>query len=1096
MDLLCFDTKPASVPLADAIVGPDAEENLLCASSESSSPCLVLFGRRADGQSVCLTVTGYRPWCRLVNKNLTETKTVGHIKALVARALHLDLEALAVKAEKLPKFYGFVPGPDPGPDGPQAAKWPCYKISLNMFSQASRLEKCKYDFVGLEFSELQTPHSVRAINELGLCVSGWASVAKWTTSSERLSTCNHEYLVDLADLRPRPDITAVAPLKIISFDAEMYSHDNNFPQVIRGDHTFAVCASVMTYGLKDLRRRAFVIWPKDRPLNTITAEMAIEYCDGPQDLFEAFRDFIVSEDPDLLTGWNIYGFDMPFMWDEYAAGRMRPSLRGSESLRRAIAAKLGHAFQTTSELLKTAAKLKRRIPAAKELIGRLEQRHRLSLHDPDELPEAVAGPLRAALRSGLSLEPEMAIGPKDLGALRSMDGPDGRLFKVVMDVPKYQSSRATFLSRLLCEQSSLTEKRMASSAKGDNTYYYWSGRSCVDLMQIIKDDKKLEDNSLKFSAQTFLDPEYGKIDLSVPEIFRAYRERDPEKMANVLDYCARDADIPNLLIMKLSYVPIWIEMSRVTYTPLQQVLNGGQQRKVYNLISRFIHDEYILNKADAGWPVSALDDEESMEELGHMEDSMQKRRPDYQGATVIEPKSGFYTESVSTLDFESLYPSIIIHFNLCPSVLVCGGPASSGPLDTLGLVYESHTIKHAILESRGPDVYREFDRVYTFAKNVQGVVPRLLQHLLKARKVAKKAMASASDEFERSVQNGRQLALKLSCNSVYGFFGVNPNRGLMSCKPVAAVTTLKGRAFIEASKVYVEAHYKDASVLYGDTDSIMIKWASGTSVCEAYKLAEEASASITDLLRRGLVLGASRPLLDSASTAVTLANEKVYRPYLLIQKKNYAAMKYTLKGGHKPEALTDFDLDLDMKGIDAVRRDRSKLVKSISENILQALLVKLDLSLALEGLKADLALVSSQKAPLDWFVLSKSLKGTYKSQNQPHVQAWKRMLARGDSDVPEVGTRMPFVVTQPKGLGSAGPIYLRTEHPDFVTKNKINYDSKYYLDNARDVVERLLGPTGKQHQVAQIFVKALEDSEAKSSGSMSLLSFKKLKSSL
>jgi DNA polymerase elongation subunit (family B) len=225
---------------------------------------------------------------------------------------------------------------------------------------------------------------------------------------------------------------------------------------------------------------------------------------------------------------------------------------------------------------------------------------------------------------------------------------------------------------------------------------------------------------------------------------------------------------------------------------------------------------------------------------------------------------------------------------------------------------------------------------------------------------------------------------------------------------------------------------------------------------------------------------------------VTLANEKVYRPYLLIQKKNYAAMKYTLKGGHKADSLASFDLEMDMKGIDAVRRDRSKLVKSISENILQALLVKQDLSGALAGLQADLALVSSQQAPLDWFVLSKSLKGSYKSQNQPHVQAWKRMIARGDSDIPEIGTRMPYVITQPT-MATTGPIYLRTEHPAFVIKNKIKYDSKYYLDNAQDVVERLLRPTGQQQKVAQIFIDALEQSEAKSSGSMSLLKFKKLK---
>jgi DNA polymerase delta subunit 1 len=91
-----------------------------------------------------------------------------------------------------------------------------------------------------------------------------------------------------------------------------------------------------------------------------------------------------------------------------------------------------------------------------------------------------------------------------------------------------------------------------------------------------------------------------------------------------------------------------------------------------------------------------------------------------------------------------------------------------------------------------PNSYNDFEKTYGFVKNVQGIVPKLLQHLLNARKVAKKAMAMSTNDFDRSVQNGRQLALKVSCNSVYGFFGVTPGRGLMSCKPVAAVTDSKG----------------------------------------------------------------------------------------------------------------------------------------------------------------------------------------------------------------------------------------------------------------------------------------------------------------
>jgi DNA polymerase elongation subunit (family B) len=268
----------------------------------------------------------------------------------------------------------------------------------------------------------------------------------------------------------------------------------------------------------------------------------------------------------------------------------------------------------------------------------------------------------------------------------------------------------------------------------------------------------------------------------------------------------------------------------------------------------------------------------------------------------------------------------------------------------------------------------------------------------------------------------------------------------------------------------------------------MINWGHDVSVANAYNFADEASAAITVLLRSGSVKGATRPMLETATAAVTLANEKVYKPYLLIQKKNYAGYKWTLKGGIK-EASTDEDFDrcIDMKGIDAVRRDRSKLIKDLTGSVLDALLLRGSIDSALEVLRTSLMSVANQDASLDLFVLSKSLKSTYATENQPHVQAWRRMILRGDPDIPEIGTRMPFVVIQKKGR--AGPLYVKTEHPEYVRRAKLPYDAKYYIENAQDVIERLLGPTGLSSKVRSIFQDALAKADQKSSGTMSLMSF-------
>ena len=885
LDAMCMDALPKSAPAGAPFYGPESVESIATASADADAPLealLVLFGRRQDGRSVCAVVKGYKPWARIVYNKPTSSLKAGPIKTAVVARLepwfkrnkitdHAERESrVTVEAQKLPLFYGFEPASGgaagaggAAPAAPSAERFAAFKVRFATFEECNAFERgfqyCRLKDGGWQLTDNSTPSAIRALNDLKLAPSGWVGFSDATACgarATRISTCDIEFDTWAEYLQPLPDMTAVAPLKVLSFDAEMYSHDNGFPEVIHGDPPIAVCASLLIYGQSDIQRTAFVVWDHEAngPLPVTTEGLAVVYVDSPEALFEAFRDYIAATDPDVLTGWNIYGFDMPYMWDHYKAMSQKLSLRGSEALHASLMDTLlkhreAHGrpqlpFKTLGALIQGPLESEKR-KALKSAIDKLPMRHKLVLRSPEKLPEAVAAPLRALVTVA---DPKLEKG--ELEVLRAVYGPggtraDGReahLFQTLMSSPATTGiQRASYLGRWAYEPSELLEKRMASAAKGDNTYYFWSGRVCVDMMQIIKDDKKLEDNSLKFAAQQFLDPEFGKIDLTPAEIFQAYRSNDAGKMAAMLDYCARDADIPVLLIKKLSYVPIWVEMSRVTFTPLGAVLNGGQQRKVYNLIAHFVHDEYALNKGESGWPVSTVEDAEGPDSeapVDAMEDALQKRRPDYQGATVIEPAKGYYRESVSTLDFESLYPSIIIHFNLCPSVYV-GSVRPPGPdgrytspkasaaaataaarhaaIAAAGFALETHTIDHAILVDAKTDAYEEFSQEYTFVKNVQGLVPRLLQHLLRARKAAKKAMAAAPDEFERAVQNGRQLALKVSCNSVYGFFGVAPKRGLLSCKPIAAVTTLRGRAFIEASKTYVEANYAGSKVLYGDT---------------------------------------------------------------------------------------------------------------------------------------------------------------------------------------------------------------------------------------------------------------------------------------
>ena len=104
---------------------------------------------------------------------------------------------------------------------------------------------------------------------------------------------------------------------------------------------------------------------------------------------------------------------------------------------------------------------------------------------------------------------------------------------------------------------------------------------------------------------------------------------------------------------------------------------------------------------------------------------------------------------------------------------------------------------------------------HRFAQNVPSVLPAILNDLKAFRKQAKKDMANATSSAMKEVYNGKQLAYKISMNSMYGFTGAS--KGILPCMAIASTTTRKGRSMIEETKNYVEANFPGAKVRYGGT---------------------------------------------------------------------------------------------------------------------------------------------------------------------------------------------------------------------------------------------------------------------------------------
>ena len=164
-----------------------------------------------------------------------------------------------------------------------------------------------------------------------------------------------------------------------------------------------------------------------------------------------------------------------------------------------------------------------------------------------------------------------------------------------------------------------------------------------------------------------------------------------------------------------------------------------------------------------------------------------------EGATILEPVAGMYTDPVLCLDFASLYPSLMRTFTGCVSTHV------QDPAAVATETFQVPGTEHHFVTSRV----------------TRGIIPRILDNLTAARQAAKRSMKEATDPQRRALFDSRQLAIKISANSVYGFTG--SRRGALAAIPVAESTTAMGRHVIDMTIKYAEEHYGGAAVLYGDS---------------------------------------------------------------------------------------------------------------------------------------------------------------------------------------------------------------------------------------------------------------------------------------
>ena len=332
----------------------------------------------------------------------------------------------------------------------------------------------------------------------------------------------------------------------------------------------------------------------------------------------------------------------------------------------------------------------------------------------------------------------------------------------------------------------------------------------------------------------------------------------------------------------------------------------------------------------------------------------------------------------------------------------------------------------------------------------KGILPEILTELLEARSNAKKLMKNSTDPFEQAVLNGRQLALKVSANSVYGFTGAQV--GALCCLQISSSVTGFGRDMIEETKKVVESLYTiengyahDAQVVYGDTDSVMIKFGPD-NVKECMRLGAEAAGKVSGKFIK----------------PIKLEFEKVYYPYLLMAKKRYAGLYWTNPDKHDK---------MDTKGIETVRRDNCSLVSNVVSECLNLILIEKSAERAIQYCQNMISDLLCNRLDLSMLVISKSLGKSASADGYAvkvaHVELAERMRKRDPRSAPAVGDRVAYVITQG---GKDAKAHEKAEDPIFVLDNDIPIDTKYYLENQlKQPLIRLFEPIMGEGKVSSLF---------------------------
>ena len=776
--------------------------------------------------------------------------------------------------------------------------------------------------------------------DLNINVADWFNIANLedyeVPKAQKISRCK-EYAIKWRSIKKPTDRDVTFLISkpwSMSYDIECYSEtDNRFPSATSDECVcFMISCSFENLGDEATRKKYCIYIGEAFDMGDVNV-IAVE---DEATLLEQFFELIAKENPIILTGYNLGGFDNDYIY---------------------------HRVNTTHANIKDCS---------------LIWENRKPFIKPPGEKESFS---------------------KNTSNLFTIPG---RITIDMMDYMKRVHIGLTKHTLNFVSNKYLKETKHDVSPK-DMFLAYEASRKA----QLIKKYRSFEDpeEAEEWSEDhvSFFEREWCTLDWTNEEI-----EKGIQTLKKVANYCVQDTLLPLRLMKQLDVWTAQVELSNLMGVALENLLTDGEQVRCFSQIYNILHTEgFVLEK-------------------------MFFENMTSEGGLVTSPDVGLH-DMVTVMDFASLYPSIIKEKNISYETINYSGVEDPTRFNKTSFTQDEIQVDPETGKKPNKNTKRAleltetipYEYEYIKKEEYHGILPRLMETLLVERNKLKRSHKVLMKEYDKleihplghpdycekdtkrgeeimlmcSVYQARQLAMKVSMNSIYGFLKVSKG-GKLPFPDGARTITAGGRMHIKKCNYLMSdgieelmSHIEDkdipdclrkynlltkCQIVYNDTDSCFVK---------------SPHIDPVDIMAYGLLLQKAFSYIFDVN--LILEYEQTLFVVLLVSKKRYTGIIMNPKTGDKLLNKNTNQPEMYTKGLVTAKRDGAQNMRDIFNSLAQNILNGEDVMAALSILFNGILKLFSGDIKVKDLSLMKKIGAEYKNETAEIAIFKKSLQDRG-----------------------------------------------------------------------------------------------------